>query len=72
MSVCGCACTKVRMGGVCGRFNKAAEYDRYENAMRALDRTWRTPSICRLYGNDVARGRKRERDHIIGPNGFGA
>jgi hypothetical protein len=39
MSVCGCAHTKVRMGGVCSPFNKAADYDRCKNAMRVLDST---------------------------------
>jgi hypothetical protein len=37
MSVCGHACAKVRMGGGCGRFNKAMENDRCENAMGVRD-----------------------------------
>jgi hypothetical protein len=39
MSVCGRACATVRVGGGCGRFSKAAEYDRCENAMRIRDST---------------------------------
>jgi hypothetical protein len=39
MSVCGRACAQVRMGGGCGRFNKAVEIDRCENAMGVRDST---------------------------------